>query len=310
MKKSINTYFLIHKDTHLLDLSGACQVIYEANNRVKDDYILRFVSITDKIKSAQGLEFSSLELLSDINLSVNDILFVPGVDFQNYISNRDLKMNSIINDWIYQQYKSGAKICSICSGALILADSGILNNKECTSHWKCIDYLKKQYPKVRVSENRIFVKDENIYTSAGMTSGIDMTLSIIEEMHGPLITAEIAREMVVYIRRSGSNRQISHYLDYKTHFDPKIHKVQNIICSNLSINYTNQELASMANMSERNITRVFKKACGLSISKYKNKMKVELINHLKHNKNMSVEQLASECGFKNSRQLYRIIKNE
>ncbi len=306
MKKVINVYFFIHPDIHILDLAGPCQAFYEVDSRVDDEYKLHYVSISDKIRSEQGLEFCSLKHISTVRLAPTDILFVAGIDFKKYIQSGKSKDNLLIGEWIRRQYDCGATVCSICSGTLILADAGILDGKNCTSHWKCLDYVKKTYPKLQVLDNRVFVKDGNVLTSAGMTSGVDLALSLIEEAYGPIITSKVAREMVVYIRRCGDEKQISHYLDYKTHFDPKVHQVQDIICSNLSENYSNQKLASMVNMSERNLMRVFKNACGISIITYKNKMRVELIKHLKHNPKMSIKQIASECGFKNSRQLYRI----
>lgn len=301
-----NICFVVHPDVHILDLAGPCQAFYELKSRVSQNYNITFASVTDKIVSEQGLTFSELTHLSELSFGPSDIIFVAGIDFKKYTSGSDMDKNQFISQWLKQQYASGATLCSVCSATLIFADAGILDNKRCTSHWKCIEYIRNHYPAIRVLENQVFVKDRRIYTSAGMTSGVDLALSIIEERHGPVITAKVAREMVVYMRRTGEDAQISHYLDYKTHFDPRVHKVQDIICSNLSVNYSIKRLAERVNMSERNLTRAFRLACGISIANYRNKMRLEVVEHLRKNKTLSIEQIAQQCGFKSPRQLYRL----
>ena len=307
MEDSVDICFLVYPGVHILDLAGPCQAFYEVNRMVRCDYQLRYVSFTDKIITEQGIELAALESIDRVDLAPKDILFVAGVDFKSYVDGSKLDRKTA--GWIRRQYERKVKICSICSGTLLLADAGILNGRKCTSHWKCVEYIKSKYAAVNVEENRIFVRDGSIYTSAGMTTGIDLALSLIEDLHGPIIASRVAREMVVYLRRTGADEQISQYLDYKTHFDPKIHKVQDIIANNLAANYSNVQLAEMVNMSERNLTRSFRKACGITIKEYKNQIRLELIRHLRHNRNLSTRQIASECGFKNPRQLYRILQS-
>ena len=153
-------------------------------------------------------------------------------------------------------------------------------------------------------------KDQNIISSSGMSANIDSTLAIIEEDHGLVFASRLALELLIFIRRFGNENQQSYFLDYKTHFNPLIHHARNVISSNLRKNYTNAELAEITNTSERNLTRMFKKTLGFSITEFKNKLRIELATHLLHNKSLTIPQIAAECGFTDAKQLRRIWKRK
>jgi transcriptional regulator GlxA family with amidase domain len=190
----------------------------------------------------------------------------------------------------------------------VLAESRMLQNKICTTHWKCIDYLKKNYANIKVVNDQLYVKDGNMYTSAGMTSGIDMALFIVEENFGPIITAKVAREMVVFLRRSGGQSQGSIYLDFRTHIHPAIHMVQDYIIQHPTAKNSIEDLAEMANMSERNLTRLFRKHTGISINDYKTKCRLEHAETLLKHPGYTIDYIASQCGFQDGRQLRRMWK--
>ncbi|MBA4057314.1 MAG: AraC family transcriptional regulator, partial [Marivirga sp.] len=235
-----------------------------------------------------------------------DFIFIPGIDFKSFTEGKFHGHIRAITPWLKKQLEQGAQVASVCSGALVLAASGLLNGKKCTSHWKCIDYMKDHFPLVNVQTDRLFVNDDNIYTSAGMTSGIDMALSMLEKLHGPLLPARVAREMVVYMRRNNTDMQQTIYLDYRTHFNPSIHVVQDYIISNPATNPGLEELARVSNTSVRNLTRAFKKATGHTIIEFKNAVKVELARTLIHNNTYTMEKIASLCGFQSVRHFRRI----
>ncbi len=298
--------FLLLPNVHLLDLSGPAQVFYEASKVGPDVYKIVYAATQKQIISEQGLALGDLSLLRDITLKPGDFIFVPGVDFKTIKEGKLKKVIQEIKPWLLYHYSKGVSIGSICSGALILAETGMLDGKKCTSHWKCIDYLKKVYPQINVQTDQLFVKDQNIYSSAGMTSGIDMSLSILEDQHGPLLPARVAREIVVFMRRNNTDRQQTIYLDYKTHFNPSVHKVQDHIISHPSRNFSLEELASVGNNSVRNLTRLFKITTGHTIVEFKNAIKLELARTLIHNPEYTIEKIASLCGFENARHLRRV----
>jgi transcriptional regulator GlxA family with amidase domain len=205
-----------------------------------------------------------------------------------------------------QALDRGARIASICSGAFALAHAGLLDGRACTTHWKVADRLERSYPALRVLKNRLFVRDGNVITSAGVASGIDMALSILEEDHGPLVVANVAREMVVYLRRDGDRQQTSVYLDYRTHLHPGVHRVQDFLIANPDQKASIDELAALAGMSPRNLTRAFRKATGLTLKTFANKVKVEIARNLLQSPDLTIDAIASNCGFQDSRQLRRL----
>ena len=299
-------YFLVLPNVHLLDLSGPAQVFYEASQLGTQPYQLVYGGLRKQIQSQQGLMLGDLQLLDSLDPGPGDFIFIPGIDFKSFSEGKLKKELREIGPWLRHQFQKGISIGSICSGALILAETGILDGRKCTSHWKCIDYMKKHYPRVNIQTDQLFVKDRNIYSSAGMTTGIDLSLSILEDQHGPLLSARVAREIVIYMRRNNTDAQETIYLDYKTHFNPSVHKVQDHIISHPSKNFTLEELASVGNTSVRNLTRLFRTATGHSIVEFKNAMKLELARTLIKNPEYTMDKIAALCGFQNSRQLRRI----
>ena len=300
--------FLLLPNVHLLDLSGPAQVFYEASKIGSRPVNIIYAGTKERISSEQGLVLSDIRLLKDVSLKAGDYIFIPGVDFNTFKEGKLKKDVREIKHWLLYYYSMGICIASICSGALILAEMGILDGKKCTTHWKCIDYIREHYPQINVQSDQLFVKDQNIYTSAGMTSGIDMSLSIIEDQYGPLLSARVAREIVVYMRRNNNDRQQTIYLDYKTHFNPSVHKVQDHIISHPSKNFTLEELSCIGNTSVRNLTRLFKTTTGHTVVEFKNAIKLEFARTLINNPEYTVEKIASLCGFETSRHLRRVWK--
>jgi transcriptional regulator GlxA family with amidase domain len=247
-----------------------------------------------------------LEAYERVVLKKGDFIFIPGIDFKSYtegVLDADIKA---VAPWLRDNLSKGVQIASVCSGSLVLAATGLLDRKKCTSHWKCIDYMTQRFPLANVQTDRLYVQDGNIFSSAGMTSGIDMALSILEAQHGPVLPAKVAREIVVYMRRNNMDHQQTIYLDYRTHFNPSVHMVQDYIISNPEKNPGLEELAAIGNTSVRTLTRSFKSATGHTIIEFKNAVKVELARTLIHNKTYTMEKISSLCGFQSVRHLRRI----
>jgi transcriptional regulator GlxA family with amidase domain len=161
-----------------------------------------------------------------------------------------------------------------------------------------------------VLANRLFVDDGPITTSAGIASGIDMALALVERRHGPLITAAAAREMVVYLRRDGAHQQESVYLDYRTHLHPGVHRVQDWLIAHPEERATLEDLARLAAMSPRNLTRVFRQATGISIQEFTTRLRLERARDLLHDPGLTIEAIATRCGFESARQLRRLWRQE
>jgi transcriptional regulator GlxA family with amidase domain len=202
----------------------------------------------------------------------------------------------------------GAQVCSVCTGSFVLAEAGLLDGRRCTTHWKRLQEFQKKFPRAKVMSDRLFVQDGRIITSAGIASGIDMALDLIEQHHGPRMAAAVAREMVVYLRRDGHQRQESIYLDHRTHLHPGIHAVQDWFIANPSRPARLTELSAIAHMSPRNLTRVFRQATGISIHEYRTRLRLEQVRSLLNNPELTLEAIAERCGFAGARQLRRVWK--
>ncbi|MCU1230630.1 MAG: AraC family transcriptional regulator [Acidobacteria bacterium] len=262
-------------------------------------YKVRSCSTRDRIRTDQGLWLADLEPLPDVG--EGDIVVVPGMPFA-----ATSRVDRAAVRWLKTSADRGAEITSVCTGAFILGYAGLLDGRRCTTHWSRTTELARLFPAARVLTNRLFISDGAITTSAGIASGIDMALAIIERRDGPLAAATVAREMVVYIRRDGAHDQESVYLDYRTHLQPGIHRVQDALTRNPGEKSSLDSLASLAGMSTRNLTRVFRQSTGISIKEFTTRVRLELARSLLHDPTTTIEAIANACGFESARQFRRV----
>jgi transcriptional regulator GlxA family with amidase domain len=285
-------------------LSGVLQVFQEAKY-LGFNYDLKFISNQPSIRSSSGLQLSSLMDFRKTNPTKNDLVFISGSStHQTGQFNEDLSFF----DWLKRANANQTTICSICSGALLLAKSGLLDNKACTTHFSLIKKLKKDFPLLKTQGNTLFTKSENIYTSAGVVTGIDLALFLIEERHGKQIANQVAKGLVVYKRRHATDEQESVYLQNRSHQDEKIHTIQDWIIHNLDKASTIEHLAELVHVSPRNLTRFFKKQTGVTIAEYRTKLRIEKAKSLLVNSEYKVEHIANLCGYKTSKQLRMVLE--
>jgi len=300
------TWFLVLPRVHLLDLAGPAQVFYEANS-FGGRYRVGFCGLAPEVESAQGLRLGGVQELPEVRPA--DRVLVPGTD-SACLAELLATPGAVPVAWLREAEAVGAVVGSICSGAHVLAHAGLLDGRRCTTHWKMSDALERAYPRTQVQKNRLFVRDGNVLTSAGIASGVDMALWMVEEDHGPLVAARTAREMVVFLRRDPTSQQRSVYLDYRTHLHPGVHRVQDWLVAHPEASPTLQELARMAGMSERNLTRVFRQATGITLKACRHRLKLEVASCLLRSPEMTLERVATECGFEDPRQLRRLWKRD
>ncbi|MFY9826520.1 MAG: helix-turn-helix domain-containing protein [Thermoanaerobaculia bacterium] len=292
--------FALAPGVEVLDLAGPLQAFHEANLQ-GGEYRVHVCAPTPRLCTDQGIWLSDLEPLPE--LVAEDLVVVPG-----YRMVAVTAAETVLLPWLRQARKAGAHIASVCTGAFPLGAAGLLDGRQCTTHWSCVGELQHRFPRARVLTNRLFVDDGPVTTSAGIASGIDMTLSLIERHHGPRVTAAVARELVVYLRRDGSHQQHSVYLDYRTHLHPGVHRVQDWLIANPAEKATLADLAALAALSPRHLTRTFREATGISIQDYRTRLRLELARDLLHDPGLTLEAIATRCGFESARQLRRVWK--
>ena len=285
----IKFVFVISPKTHILDLAGPDQVLFEAIF-FKAPFELEYCTFSkEDACTASGLRFSNLKHYSEVTLKKGDYIFIPGMDTDVITGSHSPAMKDLFH-WLSEQYDKEVRLCSVCTGAFLLAWSGLLNGKICTTHWKYTQKLQQLFPRVKVQENVLFTEKDGIFTSAGVASGIDLALHLVEKEMGPYFANKVAREVVLYIRRDGNQTQQSVFLSYRNHIHTGIHQVQDWLIDNLDKKSSLDQLAVLANMSTRNFTRVFKKETSITIGDYVAMLRQEKIKELLKKPDFSRQQ--------------------
>lgn len=298
--------FLILPNVHLLDLAGPDQVFLEAKD-FGADIEVRYTSFTNNLVTSTEMPLGHFEHFEAMDVKEGDYIFIPGADLK-YLQSKELGNEKALIRWITEGYQKGAFICSVCTGAFFLGMVGLLDGKKCTTHWKRTTELQAYYPKAKVVENILFTEDERIYTSAGVTSGIDMALHILNTLKDDMFSFKVARELVIYQRRSGNQEQTNIYFDYRNHIHTGIHNVQEWLIENIHEKPSMYHLADIACMSVRNLTRIFKKETGITINDYITLLRKEHIKELLKKPDLTRAQIAKACGLKSERQVLRLMK--
>jgi len=298
--------FIIPPTVELLDLAGPVQVFTEAKF-YGFEIAIEFYKYDEEPISTAGLGFGNVADFKSAKLKEGDFVFVPGMDM-DYVESIPFAGQREFFNWLKACSDKGVTVCSICNGAFALGHAGLLKDTECTTHWRRVKALQTQFPHAKVVGDILFIKSNNVYTSAGISAGIDLALAILEGLKGPLFTHKVARGLVVYHRRSGKHNQQSVYLDYRNHINPQVHEVQDYLIENLSKENDIETLASLVGMSPRNLSRVFKEKTGSTILEYLTLLRIEFASTMINNPEYTIEYIASRCGFKSARQLQRILK--
>jgi transcriptional regulator GlxA family with amidase domain len=196
------------------------------------------------------------------------------------------------------------RVASICTGAFLLAEAGLLDGKRATTHWGRARELQRAYPKLRVEEDRIFINEGKIWTSAGMTACVDLCLALVEADHGAEMSRNIARKLVVYHRRSGGQSQFSAMLDLEPKSD-RIQKALSYAKHHLKKPLSVDELAGAANLSTRQFSRAFRVETGQSPARAVEVLRVEAARAMIEGSNHSIDVVARETGFADPERMRR-----
>jgi len=210
-----------------------------------------------------------------------------------------------LSAWLRKMAKQTRRVCSVCTGAFLLANAGLLNGKRATTHWKYVESFARQHPAVSWDPNPIWVQDGNIYTSAGGSAGMDLALALIEEDYGSAVALAVARRMVIFLRRPGSQAQFSVALSAQAAERKGLQELQVWIAENLAKNLSVEVLAERTAMSARNFARVFALELGNTPARYVEQVRIEAARTQLASTEDSVEKIASRCGFSSSELLRR-----
>lgn len=296
--------FAILPEVVLLDIAGAAEAFRLASQLVPDSYELQFVGPNASTRSAVGLQLSQLRPLP-VSVPDGAIVVIAGV------SSRALDLDSPamkrVGEWLARISRNETvTLMCVCSGSLLAAKAGLLRGRECTTHHEFVETLGELEPTATVHGNRIFVEDGTVFTSAGVTSGIDLALHMIGQQLGHQIAVDVARDLVVYMRRTTADPQLSAWVMHRNHIHPAVHKVQDAIARNPAADWTAKKLATIACMSARNLARLFAEHAECSPLDYVQRLRVALAREMVMNSDLALERVAERSGFSSAHHLRRV----
>jgi len=222
-----------------------------------------------------------------------DLIIVPGFYLTPSLIKKHTKTAS---DWINEQFKKGVKIASICTGAVLLAQAGLLNNKTATSHWLLKDYFEKEFPDILFQSNKIIIDHGNIFMSGGATSFQNLLIYIVEKFMGRTVAIGVSKIYLIDINKANQNSYIN-LAGQKKHNDEIINQIQEYIGTNYRNKFTLAEMTDKFTISERTLIRRFKKATDDTPIQYIQKVKVEKAKEMLENGYKSFEEIAFHLGY-------------
>jgi len=282
----------------ILDVTGPMEVFAFANIGLKLSglssepvYLIEVLAAQPgPITASCGLQIIANKAYSDVHDGIDTLLIAGTIDVDY------LLCDPALQDWVRAIAPRVRRLASVCTGAFLLAESGLLDGLRATSHWFFCERLARDYPSVTVEPDRIFVRDGFISTSGGVTSGIDMALSMVEEDWGSELALLVARYLVVFLKRPGGQTQFSAYLTSDA-TRPELKDLQAWIMIHLSEDLRVETLAERMCMSPRNFARFFQTEAGMTPAKFVELARIDAARHYLGSTKLSIEVVADKSGF-------------
>lgn len=276
----------------ILDVTGPLEVFSSAS-RFLPAVQYRTQVVTTRggpVLASCGLEFASTTM-ADVTGPVDTLMVAGGADMNAAVADTQLL------DQVRRLATDARRVSSVCSGAFVLAAAGLLEGRRATTHWAECGLLDDTYAEVTVDPDAIYVHDGNVWTSAGVTAGIDLTLALVADDHGHQAAATIARHLVVYLQRSGGQAQFSALLAGQAADTEPVRDLLSWLRDHLTDDLSVAALARQVNLSERQFTRVFKAEVGATAADHVEAVRLESACRLLETTNRTIEQIAKTCGF-------------
>ncbi len=309
----IDVLFVVAPHTLLLDIAGPAESFRLANQQLAargrpPQFRLRFASARQDVASSVGLQLCGLEILPP-RLTQPTWLVLLG-QHSAALARPDAATNEILG-WLAHDMQaqllapdSPHRLLTVCAGTLSAARAGLIGTRRCTTHHDHLDTLRALAPQAQVVDNRVFVVDGTLASSAGVTAGIDLALHLIAQTCGDAIAAAAAKTMVVYLRRTPNDPELSPMLAHRHHLHPALHRVQDAICEHPQSEWTLDTLACAAHVTSRHLLRLFADHAGVSPMTYVEKIRLERARQALAG-GANVMQAAESGGFASDLQLRR-----
>lgn len=294
-----NAWFLLLPDTHILDLAGPLQAMATCPELEMAPLQIRCISPTPAIQCFQSITLGGLQPLPD-TLEAGDVLFVIGRKLLDEHADHSALDTAV--DWLARVAGTthGLTLCSVCTGAFLLGEAGLLDGRRCTTHHRYVDLLQHRFPRAQVLSNHLFVQDGDLFSSAGVSTGIDLALHFIGRTLGRSAAGRVAQELVIYRRRAGNDPQLSTHDLTRNHIHPRVHDVQDYLEGHFAEHLGFEEIARRFNLSYRHLARLFRAHTGLTLQEFLRKLRIEHAKQLLAQSRIAIETLAERCGFGSS----------
>ena len=293
MAKPRKVAIVVFPQLQVLDAVGPLEVFTAASQLAGGgEYEVELVaSSRDAIATSSGLQIVPHRTTARQPGSLDTVIVAGGLGA--IAAERDERLVR----WIERAAANARRVTSVCSGAFLLAHAGLLDGRRATTHWASCEYLAKRYPAVEVEHDSIFVRDGNVWTSAGVTAGMDLALALVEEDLGREIALETARWLVLFMQRPGGQSQFSSNLSAQLAERRPLRDLQAWIVENPDADLSVDALADRAHMSPRNFARAFKGEVGLTPARYVEAVRVERASAALESTSAPIERIARDCGF-------------
>lgn len=283
---------LAFPDVQILDVTGPSEVFAIADRICSGAYSIELVAPDPGELQSSG----SLRLVADRDIEhctgpIDTLLVAGGLGVRAAMKDR------LLLDWLGGAAVRSRRVASVCTGAFLLAQAGLLDGRRATTHWSACRRLAEDYPSVQVELDSIFVRDGSTYTSAGISAGIDLALALVEEDLGSRVALQIARTLVLFMRRPGGQAQFSNTLESQSVQISGLRELQAWIADHLDDDLSVSALAQRAFMSPRNFARVFASQTGQTPGRYVESLRIERARTLLQGGERTIEGVAMACGF-------------
>jgi transcriptional regulator GlxA family with amidase domain len=277
-----------------LDVAGPLDVFAEANTFLPEHQRYQISLVGEKagaVSCSNGMQIVVPHGYADFDAPFDLLLVAGGPQLP------DTQPRSELLKWLQDQARGATRFGSVCTGAFLLAHAGLLDGKEVTTHWADAGRLTDEFPEARVQPDRIFIRDGRLFTSAGVTAGIDLCLSLVAEDWGHELAVRVAKRLVVYIQREGGQSQYSPYVGIRKDQDPIVGKVLRYVTEHITDALSIEQLASAVSVSRRTFSRLFAKYAKVTPSAFIEQVRVDTARRLLEETDAPLKTVAFKCGF-------------
>jgi transcriptional regulator GlxA family with amidase domain len=285
---------VIFDGVQALDVAGPLDVFAEANTFLPEHQKYQVSLVGQRagtVSCSNGMQLSVPYSYADFDTPFDLLLIAGGPQLPDAQPRRELLR------WLQDQARGAARFGSVCNGAFVLAHAGLLDGKEVTTHWADAGRLADEFPRAAVQPDRIFIRDGRLFTSAGVTAGIDLCLSLVAEDWGHELAVRVAKRLVVYIQREGGQSQYSPYLGVRKDQDPIVGKVLRYVTEHITDTLSIEQLASAVSVSRRTFSRLFAKYAKVTPSAFVEQVRVDTARRLLEETDAPLKTVAFKCGF-------------